>query len=362
MGVLYKPEYADLFDGDFVPALLLSQFIYWYKQDKNGKSKLRVKKRNAAGGTDYWLAKSWIDLQSECKLSRHQSHRGLQVMNAKGLIETKVFRFAGTPTLHIRFPWVPKDGVLIKEPSVEMLRKVITIAATGAVYCPSEGNPLPLQGQPLTESTTESTTEITYSDLLLSSQTTIETVKKQSEQEQSWVDESENIMVKLGKTVEEIQSNISGYKAQQVLALDSQWVVQWTDTYPNEHFKPLTTKDRAVLKKFAKDVENEQLVRRVITYVIGNWSKFTSEASAAAGQDNYPTLPNIGYLQVHQSKAVSMTLKYDGLSVQPIAKPTQLVHNVPTVATPQIVEKPLSKEEEQKMIDFLLGKSDSLVE
>ena len=77
--------------GDLVTGVLLSQIIYWYRGDK-----LRVKR-----GDRLWLVKRREDWWTECRIRPRQFDRAIDILRAKGLVETEIHRFSGFPTVHV---------------------------------------------------------------------------------------------------------------------------------------------------------------------------------------------------------------------------------------------------------------------
>ena len=49
-----------------------------------------------------WLAKGRGNWWDECRVSPKQADRALTSLAERGLIEERLFRFAGTPTRHVR--------------------------------------------------------------------------------------------------------------------------------------------------------------------------------------------------------------------------------------------------------------------
>src|SRR5690606_34995070 len=83
--------------GDLLAGLLLSQIIYWYLPNKSGDSKLRVKKEG-----HYWIAKSHDEWYEEIRFSRRNFDTAIKKLVQLNLIQKQIFRFSGTPTIHIR--------------------------------------------------------------------------------------------------------------------------------------------------------------------------------------------------------------------------------------------------------------------
>jgi len=94
-----KRIYIDM-AGDLVAGILLSQIMYWHLPGKNDASRLRVKKEGS-----YWLAKTQNDWFNECRITAKQYRRAMALLKSKGFIETKVFKFAGDPTTHLKINW-----------------------------------------------------------------------------------------------------------------------------------------------------------------------------------------------------------------------------------------------------------------
>ena len=97
-----KRCYIDIAGGDIIAGILLSQILYWYLPSAEGKndklSILRDEKR--------WLAKKRDDWWDECRISPKQFDRASILLENLQLIERQVFRFNGSPTMHlaVNFP------------------------------------------------------------------------------------------------------------------------------------------------------------------------------------------------------------------------------------------------------------------
>jgi len=93
-----KKVYVDMVD-DLVAGVLLGQIVYWNSPAKKDaqETKLRIQKHG-----HLWLAKSRHSWWDEIRISPHQVDRALNILRKRGIIETKLMRFNGSPTLHIR--------------------------------------------------------------------------------------------------------------------------------------------------------------------------------------------------------------------------------------------------------------------
>ena len=138
----FKKIYVDI-AGDLVAGLVLSQIIFWYLPDKNGNSKMRVKKDGYE-----WIAKTSAQWYDEIRITEWQAPRALNILEEKGIIEKRRYRFNGSPTIHIR---------LIQDKFMELWEKQLH-DLNG-----NEGKPQ-IQLSESLDSLTETTTEITYKD------------------------------------------------------------------------------------------------------------------------------------------------------------------------------------------------------
>lgn len=98
-----KRVYVDM-AGDLVAGIVLSQIVYWHLPARDGGSRLQVRKDG-----HFWLAKGRTDWWAECRVSPKQADRALALLEGRGVIEVRLFRFNGSPTKHVRL--VP-DGFL----------------------------------------------------------------------------------------------------------------------------------------------------------------------------------------------------------------------------------------------------------
>ena len=92
----FKKTYVDMAD-DLIAGLMLSQIVYWHLPDKDGNTKLRVQKDGKQ-----WLAKKYDDWYKEVRINHHQARYALNKLEKKELVETRVYKFNGSPTKHIR--------------------------------------------------------------------------------------------------------------------------------------------------------------------------------------------------------------------------------------------------------------------
>lgn len=76
------------FTGDFNTAAILTQLIYWQGKGRD---------------PDGWIYKSYTDWERETALNKKRANRAVNNLKKMELIETKVAKVEGNPTLHYKF-------------------------------------------------------------------------------------------------------------------------------------------------------------------------------------------------------------------------------------------------------------------
>lgn len=149
----FKMIYVDIAGGDILAGLLLSQIIFWNLPGKDGRSKLRVQKEDKL-----WLARKHCDWYQEIRMSEDQVRRALGVLKELNLVEVSAFRFNGERITHI---------ALNKNVLAHAVRKAMQTGLNplGNGINPTSERDIThfgtgLNPLPLTETTTEITTEI----------------------------------------------------------------------------------------------------------------------------------------------------------------------------------------------------------
>lgn len=92
----FKKIYVDM-TGNLVSGLILSQIIFWFLPKRGGDVRAQIERDG-----HLWIAKKNEDWWEECRVKRNSAIRALETLVSAGLIETKLFQFAGAPTVHIR--------------------------------------------------------------------------------------------------------------------------------------------------------------------------------------------------------------------------------------------------------------------
>jgi len=136
----FKTIYVDM-TGDLIAGLLLSQIVYWHLPNRNGASKLRVKK-----GGKLWVAKKRTDWWDEIRITAYQYDRASQILKDKGLVEIELYRFNGSPTHHIR---------LIRETFLAVFRQNLKSISD------CDENPIEVESNIITETTAKTAPQTT---------------------------------------------------------------------------------------------------------------------------------------------------------------------------------------------------------
>ena len=120
------------YTGSRDAALFLSQLIYW-----TGKSKNK----------DGWIYKTYSEWEEELYMSEYEIRKARKTLEKLGILETKIKKANGNPTVHYR---LKKD--IFSETFLKKLQKRT---------CKNSRNEPLKTTETLTEITTETTTEIT---------------------------------------------------------------------------------------------------------------------------------------------------------------------------------------------------------
>lgn len=193
-----KRAYIDA-AGDLVAGILLSQIIYWHLPNKDtGAPKLRVYHNG-----HLWLAKGRDDWWEEIRITPRQFDRASQILVDRGIIKKQIFKFNGSPTVHIRLCWprfLEIMSTLVQPASLEpenpdstgFLTKsenpfntsVKSISTKGeSSFSPNVDIDFTQTGKSLTKNTTENTTETFSPSIYPSKRTHKEEPKRQIERQ-----------------------------------------------------------------------------------------------------------------------------------------------------------------------------------
>jgi hypothetical protein len=91
----FKPIYVDI-TGNLIAGLLLSQLIYWFLPNREGKSKLKVQRDDR-----WWLCKSRTEWYNEIRITARQYDSASDKLVRLGIIERELFMFGGKTKIHL---------------------------------------------------------------------------------------------------------------------------------------------------------------------------------------------------------------------------------------------------------------------
>jgi hypothetical protein len=336
--VAFRREYVDLLDGDVLSALMLSQIVYWYLPGVTGKPKLRVSK-NDRGDTVWWLAKSHVDWQEELGLSRRQAQRCIQTLLAKGIIQAERFRFAGSPTVHVRLSLLEGQNLLEGPPTVADFELGCQRRAGD---CTAESVGLHPDVQTYT-GTTLTTTESTFiKKAKAASNDAAKEETSENKTEQGKISKKNTGVEKVKKVEEEYKENCStvglapvpgpgvavlsstpeqsypgeaaSVKVKDIITMHQTgkvpttvwgtWQQGLADWNKGEYQGALTQKEKGQLSHLKKKLGDKALP--VLQYCLKNWLVFGEKVQGVKALGNYPSQPHIGFLLEHHAIAVNL--------------------------------------------------------
>jgi hypothetical protein len=332
--VLLRPECVEA-GGDVVVGLLLSQIVYWYLPDKEGKPKLRIHRHGL-----YWVMKTREDWMEETGLTLEQYKRAVAVLKRKGLVETRVMRrFNGDAVTHLRL-LQPIAGATLPLPP-RWLKP-----PTGWSQTPhADGGKATTQVQIVqkTEKTEEEKEKIlisigeTQSSFASNLGSSVKGSNSEGNQEQGQEQgksSTKAITPNLSIAVQKhpwwamnAKEVLKAHQASLNGELGAYWQsrVKLVTENPKAYLPPLTLKQRGQLSHLKKKLG--EMTRPVIAYAVEHWMKFASEAADYAGWSDYPTNPDIGFLLKHHHVAVNLLMPK-----APKPKATPAVEAVQSVA------------------------------
>ena len=140
--------------GDLVSGILLSQIVFWHLPGKKEEVGTKVK---VVKDDQVWLVKKREDWWEECRITPKQFDRAIDRLQKANLIECKLFKFDGAPTVHLR---------LLVDTLTERVKWILTKGQNGNCpkgkiygYSPKVKMEIDERSKSLTEITSESTKE-----------------------------------------------------------------------------------------------------------------------------------------------------------------------------------------------------------
>jgi len=147
----FKKVYCDVAE-DLIGGLVLSELIYWYLPSKGtDKNKLRVTHEGLQ-----WIAIRYKDWWGRLRITESQAERAIKILVDKKVIEKRVFKFNGEPTVHIR---------ILENEFLEQLEKAQSLFEQISISATTE-NQTGYNRHPLTKSTALITSENTLATAL----------------------------------------------------------------------------------------------------------------------------------------------------------------------------------------------------
>ena len=319
--------------GNRSAGALLAQIVYWYKPDKQGRSKLRV----WSGGVPC-IAKNRCDWERECGLSLDQYKDGISRLRMIGLVQVERHLFQGKITPHIILNAPQLIAILSgSTPPIHWRESHQSIGGNSTN---------PLVGKPpiTTMITTETTSAIT-----LACATQGQKEQEQEKAKAGGEDQEQEQCLILGQgrwmKAEDVKKKLEEAKLAQENKLHGQplalhWLRQCALTHEGSYQKALDAKEKGQLRQVKKHVG--ELVMPLIDYVIPHWYEFCLAVRKATGTKSSPDQPHVGYFLAHYE--IALQLIAEPVPVVEKAKPIY-THHPKYMPGQKSDEPPLTPEE-----------------
>jgi hypothetical protein len=267
--LLVRPEYIDV-TGDAITGLLLSQIVYWFRPDAQGKTKVRIFREGRP-----WVAKTQAEWCHETRIGLKQYLRAVKILQTLQIVEYRLWQFQGRPTPHLSLDLKRLMQLVADKHSAEMEESIL----------PKQQNPFCQDGgihsAKKVESYTESTSEITTDS---------------------------NAAPPLGDGMPSLKQVLES-KAQNQHNLEAAWKASMAQNYGGWQ-QPLTVKERGQLKQIKTwMIETGLDPVDCLKRMISRWEHCANQARVQAGLPNSPNRPHIGW--VLQNRAMLATAAYD---------------------------------------------------
>ena len=150
-----KKTYIDM-AGDLVAGVMLSQIVYWHLPNREtGGPRMKVERDG-----HLWVAKTREDWWDECRIKPRQADRALKILEDAGLVVCEIYQFASFPTKHVRIHKAEFMRAFQATLKSNPKPKVRSNGSGNSISRNGE-NDVTDSGKPYTETTTETTAEIT---------------------------------------------------------------------------------------------------------------------------------------------------------------------------------------------------------
>lgn len=165
-----KRVYIDINEGNLIDGVLFSQIMYWHGINREtGKPRMSIVKDN-----HLWLAREYSEWYEECRVNYESARASIGRMVKRGLLVKKVYRFNGMATVHIRIDPAAFETAIKaaqNKPSETAINRKPRKSTKSSPVCDTVPIRSGIQSQsglvsnrkPLTETTAQTTAEITLS-------------------------------------------------------------------------------------------------------------------------------------------------------------------------------------------------------
>lgn len=277
-GTWLRTCYIDV-TGDIISGLLLSQIVYWFSPDKNGNSKLSVKKNGVV-----CLAKKVEDWYTECRITQNQFRRAVQVLKNKRFISVKNHIFMGVKVNHI---FLNVENLAAELKGI-MLKTHNALSVNNTMHCVKTT-------QSYTKTTQKNTSKILAQapkEIIRKKEEEKKRRKEGEKKDKTFFTCGDKIMKvddvlkskKLGESNTANPNNVKG-----LILLYKKRMSQLQEGF----VKQPTMKECGQLKMFFEKVPS---AHETLDWILKNWGLFAWEAKSVKGLGCVPTLPDIGFI------------------------------------------------------------------
>jgi hypothetical protein len=121
--------------GDLLAGVLLSQLVYWHSPNREtGEPRLTFEREGHR-----WVRKAYDEWHEECRLTAGQARGAVDRLRDRGLVESRVWKHRGTPTLHLRIvpeAFMAAFDLASSQVSPEMLHRANGLVAPNGSVAP----------------------------------------------------------------------------------------------------------------------------------------------------------------------------------------------------------------------------------
>lgn len=305
--VAYEPRLSAVVGNDAMLVLFLSQVLYWHGAGKNGEPRYGIYDQH--GGC--WLAKSSKEWEHDTLLSRRQVDRCIQTLEAMKLMESRLMRFKGSPTKHIRFAFLQGRREIV---TIDRLLALATIGKLGKLPQPKSTDHCTKTPNPIGEKVQSNTDTSAHSGSDECIQIDAPSIGV------------ETMVTKLHNSSAQI---LAAYQASKSAGIPTEKVTPqgmyevWRQAVPTytegvSYVAPFTMKQMGLVKHLIKLWGKDS--PKVLLGVIKGWVAFTKYCEANTTAFKSPLQPSLPYLVTHGQAAVNWYMSEGVPKLQSTAK------------------------------------------